>query len=236
MPKRHAKIEIRSEQPFALVPAKNGLHRFGGPCDYRGAVPDGSNVSVHLLTLLDLSDEMIPFEANNGVTRLPLLYPIKFGCGGSQMQYAVVSNRTVEIVYISDPADPSDEQYVQVDPLPELSMKLRPYSYEEARYLTFMREDGHFQPNNTDQKISRSLGNDWINIGGRYNALTSTVCRNPNCDKQGSPSYFRYLATVNPIPVNGKEDFWYEFEGSFVDFHFLACYFCNTIITFNRCS
>lgn len=236
MPKRYAKIELRSEQPLALVPSKDGPHRFGGPCDYRGTVPAGTNDSVHLLALLDLSDEKIPFEASNGVTWLPLLNPLKFGCGGPEMQYAVVSNRSVEIVYISHAADPSDEQYIRVHTLPKLSMKLRPYSYEEARYLTFMREDGHFQPNAADQKISKTLGDDWINIGGQRNDLTTTICKNPSCEKHNSPSYFRYLATVNTIPVNGKEDFWHEFEGSYVDFHFLACYFCNTIITFNRCT
>lgn len=237
MPRPHAKFAKHSEQPFRLVPEDSGVHMFGGRCHFSGIVPEGG-VPVQQLLLIDLNDANVPFRAEPRARYLPLLYPFKYGMGGPTIQYSIVSDSEVEILYLSDPApDEPERQYLQVEDLPERPLALRALSYEEARCLAFMRNDGYFQPNVGDNRVLDSLDrNHLINFGGRRNHIVNApdiICRNLTCELHGQRTRFDFIADVPPIPVNGSDDFWYEFQGGYVDFCFVLCRYCGTIIAFN---
>ena len=232
------KIRRKSEQPYRLVPAKRGRHLFGGECRFAGTTPAGSDVPVQQLLLLDLRDPEIPFSAEPTISTLPLLYPFKYGSGGPEIQYAIRSPDEIEIIHLSDPnPDDAEWQYLQVDNLPKQPLDLVPLTYEEARCLAFIREDGFFQPNRRDLKLLNKLDlNNLIKLGGRRNHISNApdiICRNSKCDRNGKRTVFQFLAMVPPIPVNGNDEFWYEFQGGHVDFCFGICYYCGTVIAFN---
>lgn len=238
MPRSFVKYRRTNERPFRLVAAKEGMHAFGGKCEFSGIVPKDCDVPIQQLLLIDLRDPDVPFAADSPINYLPILYPFKYGCGGPEIQYAVISDTEIEILYLSDPTpDEPEWQYIQVAELPKQPLAIEALTYEEARCLTFMREDGYFQPNTSDLKILKRLGlNSVITFGGRRNYIENApkiCCRNPTCQQHGEPTYFKLIATVPPIAVNGQDDFWYEFQGGGVDFCFGICHYCGTIIGFN---
>jgi hypothetical protein len=201
-------------------------------------VPKNSDVPVQQVLLLDLRDAEIPFRAKPQIPYLPLLYPFKYGSGGPEIQYSIVSDSMVEIVYMSDPVpDESERQYLQVSELPKQSLVLRALSYEEARILTFMRDNGHFQPNRSDLAILKKLDvNNLITVGGRRSHISNApdiYCRNPVCEHHNERTLFQFVAAVPPIRVGGSDEFWYEFQSGHVDFCFGFCYYCGTVIAFN---
>jgi len=238
MPRQPLKLSKVNEQPFRLVPSDSGVHMFGGRCTFSGIVPRNSDVPIQQVLLLDLGDPGIPFRSEPPTRYLPLLYPFKYGMGGPEIQYSIVSNSEIEILYLSDPVpDEAQQQYLQVSELPEQPLVLRPLSYEEARCLTFMREDGHFQPNASDLALLNQLDvNNLIGVGGRRSRISNApdiYCRNPACEFHNKRTRFQFVAAVPPIPVIGSDEFWYEFQGGHVDFCFGFCYSCGTVIAFN---
>lgn len=241
MPTSYVKIEKVNERPFRLVPAKKGKHKFGGSCAFKGLKPKGCKVPIQQLLLLDLRDVDIPFKATPKISFLPLLYPFKYGFGGPEVQYSLVDKETVKILHISpNKPDEPDFQYLQVPELPPLALELTPLTYEEARCLTFMREDGFFRSNEADKEILNRLDcNHLISLGGRRNyipGMPDVHCRNPKCERYEKRTSFKLIASIPPIPVNGEDDFWYEFRGAYMSFHFGLCYSCHTIISFNTAS
>ena len=238
MPRRHVKCTKSNEQPFRLIPAKKGTHQFGGACGFSGLAPKNSDVPIQQVLLIDLRDSDIPLATEPQIDFLPLLYPFKYGGGGPEIQYSIVSETQVEILYLSDPEpDDPEWQYLQVAELPQQPLALKALTYQEARCLTFMREDGFFQPNRADLKILNKLDvNNLIKLGGRRNHISNAPiiqCHNPKCDQHNKETVFQFVAMVPPIPVSGEDDFWYEFQGAHVDFCFGLCYYCGTIIAFN---
>lgn len=238
MSKTCVRIQPGNERPCRLVPAEQGAHQFGGVCNFSGLTPAGSEVLVQQLLLLDLSDPDMPFTCDPPINSLPLLYPFKYGFGGPEMQYSVVSDTEVEILYLSDPEpDDPEGQYLQVETLPVQPLELRALTYEEARLLAFQREDGYFQSNSADRSLLKELDTkNLIALGGRRNYIENApdiICRNPRCDCNGRRTHFHFLASVPPIPVQNQDEFWYEFQGAYVDFCFVLCSRCGTVITFN---
>lgn len=234
----HIKFKLKNERPFRLVPSENGKHVFGGVSTIAGLSPKTCDVPCQQVFLLDLTDESFPVEASANCASLVLVYPFKYGGGGPEIQYAVLSDHEIEILYLSeDVADESEWQYLQIESLPTMRFDLVPLSYEEARYQTFMRENGYFQPSVEDRAISDRLHeNGFIPVGGRRNYIVNAgtiVCRNPACARFGKPTRFELLTMVPPISVDGTDDFWYEFQGGDVDFCFGFCKACGTIISFN---
>jgi hypothetical protein len=136
--------------------------------------------------------------------------------------------------------DAKKRQYLQVDDLPGERMRLKPLTYQQARILSFMASDGHFQPNAEDKKILRRLDvSNLIEIGGRHDHIVNApdvICRNPSCEFSGCRVYFDVIALVPPIPINDEDDFWYEFQGGGVTFCFGLCRYCGTVIAFNVAS
>ncbi|TWT39457.1 hypothetical protein [Blastopirellula retiformator] len=234
-------ISAANRRPFRLVPSASGRHQFGGSLPYHGLCPAGSDVPVQLLASLALTDEAIPFVAEPTLKRLPLYYPFKYGSGGGAMQYGIVSDNEIRILWIGDEqADEPDYQCLQVEQLPSMPLDLVPLAYEEARILGFLRSDGYFQPNAEDNQILDDLDiNHLISCGGGLRHVDNSgpiVCRNPACDQHNLTTAFQPIAMIPPIPVNGEEEFWYEYQGAYMDFCFVLCEFCGTVITFNVAS
>jgi hypothetical protein len=238
MPRQFVKVSKQNEQPFRLIPSNRGVHVFGGHCKFSGIVPKNSDVPIQQLLVIDLRDAGIPFKTEPQIPYLPLLYPFKYGTGGPEIQYSIVSDTEVEVIYISDPVPDEEEwQYLQVSELPKQPLMLQALTYEEARCVTFMREDGHFQPDRSDLAILKRLDiNNLISLGGRRRHIANApdiYCRHPECEYYNKRTMFQFVATIPPIPVNGSDEFWYEFQGAHVDFCFGFCYYCKTIIAFN---
>lgn len=208
-------ITTRSDERYGLFSDANGRHRFGGPATHSGIVPPGESVPLQLALSLDLSDPAIPLAGTDGLTRLPLYHPFKYGSGGGALQYAVKSDREIEILYISDEADEAGRQYVEVEELPAANFSLR-----------LMKEiDGAV--------VDRGQ---LIAIGGPTGPIVNAgpiTCRNSGCSGFGEPAAFRQIASVPPLAIDGEDDFWYEFQGGWMAFYFGLCERCGTIITSN---
>jgi hypothetical protein len=233
-------FSLKNYRPYRLVLAEAGPHCFGGPPRHAGAVPGKTDTPLHHFLSLDLSDPHCPVMADGPVGHLPLYYPLKYGLGGSAVQYAVLSDTEIKLLYLSDESpDDDDQQYVQVSALPASQARSIPLKYEEARILTFMTVDGYFQPSNKDGAVLDRLGRqNLISLGGRLPIPNAgdVICRNDRCEFFNRRVYFRVVATVPPIPVNGSDEFWHEFQGGAVTFCFGLCQYCGTVIAFNVAS
>ncbi len=205
-------IEVRDRQLYPLVATDHGPHVFGGPVSHRGATPSGSSVPVHKLLSLDLHDDAIPFDSY-AIRYLPLYYPLKYGFGGPSMQYSVVSDEEIHILYMSDPTpDPPDEAYVEIEAFPEI------------RYAAQ-------SPIHNDDAI------DWFTLtlgGTRTLDQKSDQCENKPCPNYHAEPDVDLIASIPPKPIPGHEDIWWEFEGAYMLFCFWLCRGCDTILTSNR--
>ena len=206
-------IEIAKSKCFPLSIDKNGKHIFGGLQKHNGVLPDDSNVPVHLLLTIDLSDTNIPVNSTN-LKFLPLYYPLKYGLGGPSMQYEVVSDTEINIIYLSDPKpDDPDSAYVKVDAFPEINyMAQSPVDENDLDWFT-------------------------ITIGGNATLdHESDRCENPNCPNYHTNTNTELIAAIPPIPIAGHDEIWWDFDGAYMIFYFWLCRGCNTIITCNRCT
>jgi len=198
--------------PMSIDP--NGKHVFGGKATHKGSTPSNTNVPLHKLLSIDLSDSKIPFSVE-GLKKLPLYYPLKYGIGGPSIQYSVLSENEIDIIYMSDPQpDPEDEAYVQVESFPEVRLK-------------------------TDSPVINDDDLSWftISLGGSETLdHQADYCENPNCANYHKEPDVELIACVPPFPIPGKEDLWYEFEGAYLLFYFWYCNGCSTIIASNRCT
>ena len=204
-------LNIRDNSQFNLDADPSGRHVFGGPPTHKGATPIGSSVSTHKLLTLDLECRHLLFDSNS-FRFLPLYYPLKYGGGGPAMQYSVLSDEAIEIIYLSDEPDVPDSQYVRVDAFPEVN-------YSIGKQIT---PDDHI---------------DWftLTIGGSETLDHSPdSCKNPKCDLFNQSGQGQLLASVPPIPIAGYDEIWWEFDGAYMLFYFWLCNGCNTIITSNR--
>ena len=200
-----------SEHPLERDP--KGRHVFGGNPHHQGITPKGSDVPTHRIFEMDLTDPNLPFTSPNLKT-LPLYYPLKYGTGGPGMQYRVVSDSEIDIIFMTDPEpDLEDEAYVKVSAFPEVKFRLLP-AISCNDDLTF----------------------DIATLGGKLDSIQDEPCMNPTCSSFKSADQCELLATIPPIPIKGHEEIWWEFEGAYMFFHFWYCRGCHTIITNNRCT
>jgi hypothetical protein len=237
----------RGDCPCRLLLNRRGRHRFGGPPRQGGVIPRGTDAPLQLVLSLDLTDRNCPITSELGIKALPLDYPFKYSFGGPEIQYAVRSDSEIDILCLSEQEpDPAGRRYLQVDQFPEAVFDLVPLEYEEARVLVFLANDGFFPSGlrimrhydepcrPKDHRESRPGTPDRI---GKQSAdvlnAPDPICRNPECERYNSLAYLPSIATVPPIPVSGKDDFWHLFRGGDVRFCFGLCYFCGTIISFN---
>jgi hypothetical protein len=232
-----SRFTLKDERPCRLQLTSSGLHRFGGKPAHEGVVPQLGYPPLHLVLLLDLADPACPVESDGPVRYLPLYYPLKYGSGGPEVQYSVLSDSRIEILHISDEEpDSDDEQYVQVDELPSSPAQIIPLTYEEARAVDF--RGGYFEPNADDAAILNRLNHEhpMISIGG-YRRLPANagdvLCQNRECEFFGRRVWTKTIASVPPVPVNGSDEFWYEYQGGYLEFCFCLCHYCNSVIAFN---
>jgi hypothetical protein len=233
-------FNLASNRPCRLRLALSGAHRFGGPPVHRGVTPPNTDTPLHLLLLLDLADANCPFKSDGTVRYLPLYYPLKYGVGGAEVQYAVLSDSDIEIFYLSEKRpDPESDEYVRVTELPSCSAEIVALCYEEARILAFA--GGFFQPNAEDAGLLTELQREHpvILIGGRQRLpmnAPDVICRNAGCKFIQRRVWVEVIAAIPPVPVNGADDFWDEYRGADMNFYFCLCGYCGTIIAFNVCS
>lgn len=202
---------------------------------HKGAGPPELAVPLHLFLAIDLDDPHCPVCSDLPIRYLPLYYPLKYGQGGGACQYSVVSDHSIQLLHMSDPADEEAQQYIRVPHLPAAKGNIIPLKYEEARILGFMAADGYFQPDDKDMAILEDLG-DLIAIGGTQHLGPNAgdiICKNPQCEFFNRRVYIDVVATFPPMSINGSEDFWHEFQGGAVLFCFCLCRSCGTVIAFN---
>lgn len=186
---------------------------------------------------LDLGDPQSPFAAPP-LRRLPLYYPLKYGMGGAAVQYEILSDTEIRILYLSDrkPDDP-DDQYVRGNELPAGRFKLVPLKYEEARLMAFLDANRHFNLSRADQQVLSHLRPaHHIGVGGPPTPIKNAgdiVCHNHQCDFFGKRVSLVPIATVPPIPVSGRDEFWHEYQGGAMRFCYGYCACCQTLIAFN---
>ena len=204
-------IAITKSGFFPMEKQTTGVHFFGGPANHRGSTPEGSSVPLHKLLSLDLTDSNCPIRAD-GLRYLPFYYPLKYGYGGPSLQYEVLSDEKIRIVYMSDTTpDPQEDAYVKVESFPAVNYSILP-------------------------SIPSDDDIDWftITLGGQFTLdHTSDNCLNPNCSNFKSNVGCELLASIPPVPIEGHDDIWWEFEGAYMLFYFCICHGCNNIITFN---
>jgi hypothetical protein len=235
-----ASFMLKDGRPCRLRLGPAGPHRFGGPSVHRGVTPTNTDTPLHTILLLDLADGICPIESDGTTRYLPLYYPLKYGCGGPAIQYAVLSDDEIKILYMSDELpDDEETQYVWLPELPASSAEILPLRYEEARILAFA--GGYFQPNTDDRAILSELEREHpvILIGGNRRLPVNAgdvICRNPECQFFNRRVWFDVIASIPPVPVNGTEDFWHEYEGARMEFYFGLCSYCKTVISFNVAS
>lgn len=197
-----ASFKLKDGRPCRMRLGLPGPHRLDGP-PHRGVVPPHTDTALHLLLLLDLANDACPFECEGTTRYLPLYYPLKYGSGGPSIQYAVVSDGDIKILYMSDDApDAEDEQYVRLAQLPSASAQILPLSYEEARVLAFA--GAYFQPNADDRAILNALTREHPLVligGGRRLPLNAgdVICRNPECEFFNRRVWFDVIAAIPPI-------------------------------------
>lgn len=204
-------LNFRDNLCYPLKFDPDGRHMFGGPATHRGTTPADSDVPVHLLLNLDLTDPAIPFTSPQ-LQRLPLYYPLKYGGGGPSMQYAIESDEEIRILYLSDPPDNPEWTCVKVDAFPELPLKA------EA-------------PLPNDDAL------DWftITLAGKPTLDHGCEpCQNPDCQFFEKVPEVDLLASVPPLEIPGHDEIWYEFSGAYMLFYFWYCRGCQTVITGNR--
>ena len=227
---------------FRMELREEGRHVFGGPARHKGVRPEGSEIPLHHFATLDLADLNSPIRFDpEGVRFLPLYYSLAYGFGGSEVQYAVESDDAIRILHMSDPEpDPSDEAYVQVAHLPEARADIIPLTYAETRMRVMSERDDVCDLSAADEELRENMGGSQAMLfGGQAHANLGDewVCHNPDCSIGKNQGTFAIepLISIPPIPVQGKTDFWYEFEGS-VDFCFFLCPECRAICATNVCT
>jgi hypothetical protein len=235
-----ASFKLKDGRPCRLRLGLEGPHRFGGPPAHRGVTPANTDTPLHLMLLLDLADGSCPIKSDGTVRYLPLYQPLKYGYGGPRIQYAVLSDDEIKILYMSDEfPDTKERQYVRVPELPSSPAEILPLRYEEARMLDFV--GGYFQPNSDDRAILNQLEREHpvILIGGQRRPPENAgdlICRNPDCKFFDRRVWVDQIASIPPVPVNGAKDFWFEYDSADVTFYFWLCWYCGTIISFNVAS
>ena len=198
---------LKDRRPCRLRLSSTGPHRFGGQAAYRGITPPHTDTPLHLLLLLDLADVNCPFTCDGATRYLPLYFPLKYGLGGPQVQYTVLSDGEIQILHMSDETpDAGGDQYVQVAQLPSCLAEILSLRYEEARILEFA--GGYFQLNAEDRGILDELNREHplILIGGNRRLPVNAgdvICRNPECEFYNAGVWVDIIATIPPVPVNG---------------------------------
>jgi hypothetical protein len=204
---------IRSHnKKFILKESATGKHIFGGSASHEGSVPYPNSAPTHLLFRLDVSEGDSPFSAPN-LKYLPLYYPLKYGFGGPEMQYKVISDTEIKIIHLSADQDDGEDASVKVDQFPEVRFT-SDRSVADDEVLSF-----------TD-----------FTIGGELEEHEKFGCLNPECKSFGKHDDCELIASIPPIPIDGEDEIWWEFEGAYVFFQFCYCRTCDSILTYNTCT
>lgn len=193
---------------------------------------------MHRLLTLDMSDPLVPLEFSGASIRyLPLYYPLRYGYGGGQAQYRVVSNTRIEVLNVNE-RGPDDDEYPFMDHFPERSVYLEPFTYEQFRALLIAEEGDGFDLSRQDLRSLRGIKHEHlIQLGGHVSTLGGDIrvrCKNPKCDWENTDTAVHVFARVSAVPAADLLLFG-EFSSD-VEIYYGFCRGCGTIVTCNRCT
>lgn len=223
----------RNLMAYRLVIQGVGRHVFGGGPRHRGTTPSGSDISLHHFLTIDLADLKSPFHyCLDSIRYLPLYYPLAYGYGGAEIQYEVVSDDEIRIVWMRDTSYGKIEV---VSELPQSNAEIVALTYEEFRIRLFEQHPSQPELDATDQNIWKRLGGNYnVMFGGHSHRQHGRIyCKNPSCSE--SEVDLEFITAIPPIPIDGTTEFWGDYDNIGLDFCFGLCPSCRTIIAFNRC-
>ncbi len=218
---------------YRLVIQSAGRHAFGGAPRHKGTTPLGSDVPLHHFLTFDLADLKSPFHYRHGGIRyLPLYYPLAYGHGGAKLQYEVASDDEIRIIHLH--GGPSGVDDI-VPVLPPSNAEIVALTYEEVRLRLFEQHPSRPELDSADLRIWERMGGvHAVLFGGRSGWRHGPVsCKNPSCS--ASEVNLEMITVIPPIPINGKTDFWGDYDNVGLDFCFGLCPSCRTIIAYNTC-
>lgn len=218
---------------YRLVMQSAGRHVFGGPPRHKVTPPVGSDVSLHHFLSIDLADLKSPFHYRHGGIRyLPLYYPLAYGNGGAELQYEVVSDDEIRIIEL-DGAPSGGVDIVPI--LPRSNADIVALTYEEVRLRLFAQHPTRPEFDSADLRLWERMGGvHAVLFGGRsWSHNGGGFCKNPACS--ATDGNLEMITVIPPIPIDGKTDFWGDYDNVGVDFCFGLCPSCRTIIAYNTC-
>jgi|GEM_PF-2362001 len=226
---------------FRLVVDEKGRHPFGGPALHRGVTPEGTDTPLHHFLTLDLADPRSPFHFDpDGIRYLPLYYPLAYGYGGGEVQYEVVSDDEIRIIYMGDEEPDPKEHASFLEPMiPPARADIVQLTYEEFRHRLFSAHASFVDFNEEDDRLREKLGgNDavFFGTGGLIRSGYTWTCHNGDCPSFEKEIPMESILMIPPIPVGGETEFWHDFEGAFMDFVFCLCPDCRKIFATNVCT
>lgn len=195
---------------------------------------------MHLLMLLDATDELVPVKTDKGIlpARLPLYYPLRYGIGGGEVQYEVVDDQNIRIVYISDKR-PDNEVYPFMESFPERRFALQPFTYEQYRAFWMSENGSGMKLSDEDWRIVKEDVAPWhlIQFGGSISVIQGGIrwkCRNKGCEWKGILAGVDTFCRVSATPTDDIQIFGEH--GTDVEIYFSLCRMCGTIVAVNRCT
>ncbi len=232
------KEKYRTKPSRVVFGGSHFKHSFGGAARDQGATPAGSSVPMHLLLTLDLADPLVPIAPKDAqLSRLPLYYPLRYGSGGGEAQYRVVSDNRIDLYHIVC-EEPDDDPYPFMDEFPERPFRLQPFTYAQFRALLMDEQAPEFEASFWDRRRVRSLDRTHlIQFGGRIFPIGGAPlwqCRNPKCAWSHLQSTLHIFARVSDMPAADIAIF--DEDGAGVEIYFGLCRKCGSIVTFNRCT
>lgn len=211
-------------------------HLFGGVAGHKGSIPANQSAPMHLVLTLDMRDPLVPLEfVDKSIQSLPLYYPLRYGDGGGEAQYRVVSDSSIELLHING-SEADDEEYPFMVSFPEVSFSLETIPYEQYRAVLMWEQGKGYTTSPSDERLCHELmpflylAPDILPPCGKLH----WSCRNKKCDWFDCDAVIQSFARVSAVPTDDIEMFGEH--GTDVEIYFSLCRKCGTIVAQNRCS
>lgn len=199
---------------------------------------------MHLLLLLDLRDKLVPIEsAGENVRTLPLYYPLRYGMGGGEVQYDIVSDTRIRILSSLHEEDADDpEGFWFPDEFPTIPVTIVPLTYAQNRAIAASEHgSNHFSADpeaKADLQILRDLGY-WsmIRLGDNFSPSQGGIrwpCRNRTCKWRSKEVRVDVFASFTST-LTDEISIWGD-HGDDAEIYFGLTSCCRTIVAVNRCT
>lgn len=208
--RRHPSRVVQTESP-------RFKHVCGGTCQLDGFPKDPRYVQI---LSFDLADPALSFLRLKGASRLPLVMDTAAG--------AIAYSVNEEAKFVLHGAASEGEEPLLEGPLPERSMSVVPFTYEQYRaawFSTAVIDPTYLQEQ--DQEAQASLGESYTQVGGAHPLAGdwSPYCQNPDC-LGFQRSCTMLLASVAQSPAEG---IYFDCWPNDPSLLFNICTTCNSI-------